>query len=196
MARSAANQAVRDKERALHEKGIQEQKAAFLEAEVSRTSTALQQERRSHAAEVCAEAHVARQAATVRAVTMLAVAGVFVCTVGAFSLLLTSNAGCCLPNRHAAQLRELQVKLHDAEATAAEKGAAATRAAEQAEAQEAAAAELLQELKQTKQDAAEMREALERELDTTSRLVRHQLTYSLAAYEDPSLLVPCPLLVF
>ena len=52
LARSAANQAVRDKERALHEKGIQEQKAAFLEAEVSRTSAALQQERRSHAAEV------------------------------------------------------------------------------------------------------------------------------------------------
>jgi len=52
VARSAANQALRDKERAVHERGIQEQKAAFLEAEVGRTSAALQQERRSHAAEV------------------------------------------------------------------------------------------------------------------------------------------------
>jgi len=67
------------------------------------------------------------------------------------------------------------VKLHDAEATAAEKEAAAARAAERAEAQEAAATHLLQELRQTKQDAAEIREALERELETTSRLVSRQL---------------------
>ena len=52
VARSAANQAHRDKERAQHEKAIQEQKAAFLEEELGRTSNALQQERRKHAAEV------------------------------------------------------------------------------------------------------------------------------------------------
>jgi hypothetical protein len=52
VARSAANQAQRDKERAQHERAIQEQKAAFLEAELGRTSSTLQQERRNHAAEV------------------------------------------------------------------------------------------------------------------------------------------------
>ncbi len=66
------------------------------------------------------------------------------------------------------------MKLHDAEATAAEKEAAASRAAERAETQEAAAANLLQELRQTKQDAAEIRDALERELETTNRLVSRQ----------------------
>ena len=74
------------------------------------------------------------------------------------------------------QVRELQVKLSTAETTAAEKQAAASRAAERAEAQEAAAADLLRDLKQTKQDAAQMQEALERELETTGRLVSASLS--------------------
>ena len=63
------------------------------------------------------------------------------------------------------------MKLNTAEAIAAEKEAAASRAAQRAEEQEAEAANLQRELKQTKQDAAQMQEALERELETTSRLV-------------------------
>ena len=167
VARSAANQALRDKERAVHERGIQEQKAAFLEAEVGRTSAALQQERRSHAAEV-------------RGHSLHQVAG----SAQRHSWRLPSHnvrshrlhpIECCTSGlRVAAQLRQLQVQLHDAEAAAAEKEAAAGRAAERAEAQEAAAADLLQQLRQTKQDAAEIREALERELETTSRLVSWQ----------------------
>ena len=197
MARSTANQALRDKERAVHERGIQEQKAAFLEAEVSRTSTALQEESHSNASKVCIVA--LKQLYIVLQLRAVSVRTNVHYVPNPITLLDNWSHTARWPQIEviasiAAQLRELQVKLNSAEATAAEKEADASRAAERVESQEAAAADLLQELKQTKQDAAEMREALERELETTSRLVGHQLTCSLAAavgsaVADPSLSV-------
>ena len=177
VARSAANQALRDKERAVHEKGIQEQKAAFLEAEVSRTSAALQQERRSHAAEVRWENPRPKQPIVcvrfMRGSSCAMLRGGLGYRAGdPMSWTAERSAQPFADCRTGLQLRELTVRLHDAEATAAEKEAAASRAAERAEAQEAAAADLLQQLRRTKQDAAEIREALERELETTNRLVR------------------------